>query len=206
MSTSFPYPNLELASSFPLLFIFSLSIASTLAFAFFLYISIAQPFTPRSEMKKHLSDKLLSLCRDPTKSVSHLLSQDPSLAPAEAAKKIFGGSHPEVVDAPAPHERELCSQEELEKAKSCGRWGTEIGGREPSELFLRVFRDALLTLEGEPLEGVCSPCLMGSCGVLPLTVVGSVWDVCRHMVRLMFFFRKLRNMENILLHWDDSSF
>ena len=134
-------------------------------------------------MKKELSEKLIALCHDSTKSVSHLLAQDPSLAPSEAAKKLFGASRPEVIDASAPHEREPSSQEELEKAKSCGNWGTNIGGREPSELFLRIFHDALMTLEGEPLEGVCSPSLMGSCGVVPLTIVGSVWDMCRHMVR-----------------------
>ncbi|KAL9087131.1 MAG: hypothetical protein Q9165_006782 [Trypethelium subeluteriae] len=133
----------------------------------------------------HLSDHLVSLCRDPTKSVSHALSQNPSLAPAEAAKQVFGATHPEVVDAPAPHERKPASAEELEKAKSCGDWGLEHGGREPSELFLRIYRDALLTLEGEKLEGVCSPCLMGRSGVVPLTVVGSVWDICRHMSNLI---------------------
>lgn len=138
-------------------------------------------------MKKHLSDKLISLCHDPTKSVSYLLSQDPSLAPSEAVVKLFGASHPEVIDALAPHEREPCSQEELEKTKSCGNWRTDIGGREPSELFLRVFHDALLTLEEDALEGVCSPCLMGGCGVIPLTIVGSVWDVCRHMVGFLYF-------------------
>ncbi|KAI9690844.1 MAG: hypothetical protein M1822_008463 [Bathelium mastoideum] len=183
----FPISISSHISSAPLLPLLYTTIAVVfLALAVYLRNSTSHQFAQSSKMKKHhLTDQLIALCHDPTKSVSHLLSENPSLAPAEAAKKLFGGSHPEVIDAPAPHERQPATQEELEKAKSCGNWGLDIGGREPSELFLRAFRDALLTLEGDKLEGVCSPCLMGSCGVVPLTVVGSVWDICRHMSNLI---------------------
>ncbi|KAI9712823.1 MAG: hypothetical protein M1820_001445 [Bogoriella megaspora] len=160
------------------------------------------------KMTKHhtLSEHLVSLCHDRTKTVSHILSQDPSLPPSKASAKLFGAgagaNRPSLIDTPLPHEQPPASAEELEIAKSCGDWGREIGGQEPSELFLRVFRDALLSLEGDPLEGVCSPSLMGSCGVLPLTVVGSVWDICRHMSNLIA--RAEREVFLATNYWIDS--
>ena len=83
---------------------------------------------------------------------------------------------------------------ELRRAKECGDWGDA----EPSRLFLKVFalsktiynetdkhrqiyHDALATLQKNPLGGVVSPPLMGSNGVVPLTIVAPLPDLCRHM-------------------------
>jgi hypothetical protein len=51
---------------------------------------------------------------------------------------------------------------------------------------LRMFHDGLLALEHDPLAGVVSPSLMGSTGTMPLTVIGVVWDMARHMVGSIF--------------------
>ena len=50
---------------------------------------------------------------------------------------------------------------------------------------MRCYHDALLALEHNPLNGCVSPNLMGSNGVIPLTVVGSIVDVNRHMSNLI---------------------
>ena len=75
--------------------------------------------------------------------------------------------------------------EELEQIKSCGKWGTA----QPSELFLNVstqsviqlktqmYAQTLVTLEENPLNGMVSPSLMGSCGVVPLSIVSVIPDI-----------------------------
>ncbi|KAJ5994832.1 hypothetical protein N7481_001809 [Penicillium waksmanii] len=65
----------------------------------------------------------------------------------------------------------------LEKARACGKWGTA----EPSELFLQVYHDALSAVENKPETGVVSPPLFGSTGVVPLTIVSPLPDLCRHL-------------------------
>jgi hypothetical protein len=44
-----------------------------------------------------------------------------------------------------------------------------------------MYHDVLVTLEKNPLVGVCSPSLIGSTGVCPLTIMAPVPDICRHM-------------------------
>ncbi|KAL4798605.1 hypothetical protein BDV19DRAFT_356564 [Aspergillus venezuelensis] len=66
---------------------------------------------------------------------------------------------------------------ELRRAKECGDWGDA----EPSRLFLKIYHDATATLQKNPLGGVVSPPLMGSNGVVPLTIVAPLPDLCRHM-------------------------
>jgi phosphatidylserine/phosphatidylglycerophosphate/cardiolipin synthase-like enzyme len=45
----------------------------------------------------------------------------------------------------------------------------------------KIFHNVLGTLEHDPLNGVVSPPLMGSCGVVPLTIISPLPDICRHM-------------------------
>lgn len=46
---------------------------------------------------------------------------------------------------------------------------------------LQIYHDVLYTLEGDPLVGVTSPPLMGSSGVMPLTIIAPLPDIIRHM-------------------------
>lgn len=130
--------------------------------------------------KHHITDKLLQQCTS-SESVSSLLAQDPTLAPHQAASKLY---HPEgftLLDTAPPHDRTVITAEELEKAYQCGNWGPT----RPSELFLQMFHESLLPLQHDPLMGVCSPSKVGSCGVVPLTVISSLPDICRHMSNLI---------------------
>jgi hypothetical protein len=150
-------------------------------------------------MPTRISDKVYKWCTA-TPSVSDSLAVDPSLPPGQAAKKLFshdGNSVGEAAttkqnqqqiqtdgsSAPSPSSGSALpvsdpNANDLERAFQCGRFGET----RPSDLFLNMFHDALLTLEHDPLNGVVSPCLMGSTGVIPLSGIGVVWDICRHMV------------------------
>ncbi|KAK7716537.1 hypothetical protein SLS57_006565 [Botryosphaeria dothidea] len=46
-----------------------------------------------------------------------------------------------------------------------------------------IWNDALCTLDHDPLAGVVSPPLMGSSGIVPLSIISSLPDICRHMRR-----------------------
>jgi hypothetical protein len=99
-------------------------------------------FTIAISMANRLSDRLVRLCTS-NESVSSLLAQNPTLSPNEAWKKLYGdkalkAAEEELHQAVDGHEHarsEPATQEELEKAARCGKWGPT----QPSELFLRVF-------------------------------------------------------------------
>ncbi len=44
-----------------------------------------------------------------------------------------------------------------------------------------MYHDVLLTIEHDPMVGMTSPPLLGSCGVVPLTIIAPLPDICRHM-------------------------
>lgn len=82
-----------------------------------------------------ISDKVYALCTS-SESVSDLLAKDPTLAPEDAWKKLFGdnwaGEKESVSTAKA--NRDEITSEDLKRARECGKWGPT----EPSDLFLRV--------------------------------------------------------------------
>lgn len=143
------------------------------------YLWHAQPFYRRWPMATKITDRVYDHCHS-EKTVSGELAKEPSLAPQKAAHRLYGAHPPSITDAQPPEHREPASAEDLQRAFECGNWGET----RPSELFLRVYHDALKTLEHDPLVGAVSPPLMGSNGVIPLTVIGSIHDVIRHMVSI----------------------
>lgn len=123
-----------------------------------------------------ISQHIYELCTDPTKSVSAKLATDPDLAPGDVAKSLFVENLTEAAEEKLehvrPHEKadkksREYSPEDLQRAFECGQWGKT----RPSELFLKCYYDVLVALEKDVLAGVCSPCLMGSSGVIPMTIV-----------------------------------
>ncbi|KAF2140413.1 uncharacterized protein K452DRAFT_360026 [Aplosporella prunicola CBS 121167] len=155
-------------------------VAASLAFAIDHFYR-RQPWIPRTRiMATSISDKVFALCHEKD-TVSSLLAEDPSLKPADAARQLYGRHGFSIYEGKLPAERRRATDEELERARRCGRFGDT----KPSELFLRVWHDALCTLENDPLAGVVSPPLMGSTGVIPLTVISSLPDICRHMANLI---------------------
>jgi hypothetical protein len=45
----------------------------------------------------------------------------------------------------------------------------------------QIYHDVLCTLDRNPMLGMCSPSLLGSSGVCPLTIISTIPDICRHM-------------------------
>ncbi|KAE9971731.1 hypothetical protein BLS_004335 [Venturia inaequalis] len=132
-------------------------------------------------MPTTISDKVYAWCTSKD-SVSNELAKDRSLSPGDAVKKLYGeGDGIHLSEKKALPHREPATQEELERAFQCGNFGPT----RPSELFLRIFHDALLPLEHDPMMGCVSPSLMGSYGAIPLTIIAPLPDICRHMSNLI---------------------
>ncbi|CAJ2512434.1 Uu.00g054490.m01.CDS01 [Anthostomella pinea] len=127
-----------------------------------------------------ITDRLYRWCTAPD-SVSALLAADPSLAPGEAFAKIYGHHARKTSVDIRDIGKGAVAQDELQRAEHCGKWGSH----KPDDLFLRVYHDALCTLEHNPAHGMASPSLMGSSGTMPLTIISVIPDIVRHMSNLI---------------------
>jgi hypothetical protein len=166
------------------------------------YISHYQPYIERVPMASTISDKVFNWCTT-TPSIIDVLGKDPSKGAGTVAKQLFGkgavtiGEKERESSSNVDHTSQTSShpsgsekakallndptEEDLNRALQCGKFGDT----RPTELFLRMWHDSLVTLEHDPMGGVVSPSLMGSTGTIPLTIVGVVWDICRHMSNLI---------------------
>lgn len=71
-------------------------------------------------------------------------------------------------------EREI-TDEDLDIAANYGQFPFR-----PSDLFLKLFHNVLCTLRRDPLSGVVSPCLIGTSGTIPLTIISTIPDIMQH--------------------------
>jgi len=118
---------------------------------------------------------------------------------SRVAKKLFknhGARFKQNTDASAsPAENE---KDELDIVMRCGSFP-----HRPSNLFLQIYRDALHTLNADPLAGLVSPSLLGSSGVIPLSIVSVIPDIMRHYAELI-----VRAEAEIILatnYWESSA-
>ncbi|KAI0459337.1 phospholipase D/nuclease [Xylaria acuta] len=120
---------------------------------------------------------------DPENSVSSLITANPNLTPGEAWQKLLHGDNLSTTGLGYNRSAgtEPTADEELRRTRSCGKWGP----REPSDLFIKLYHDALCTLEDDPGRGVVSPCLMGNSGMMPLTIISVLPDIVRYMSNLI---------------------
>ncbi|KAK4152999.1 hypothetical protein C8A00DRAFT_44007 [Chaetomidium leptoderma] len=145
-------------------------------------------------MTTHISDHITRLCTS-SESVSSLIADDPCLAPGDAWEKLYGA---DARKAAAKGESESVTQDELERAAACGKWGPT----RPSELFLRIYHDALCTLDQDPRRAMVSPSLMGSYGTVPLTIISVLPDIVRHMSNVIV--RAEREIYLATNYWQNS--
>ena len=125
-------------------------------------------------------EQVLKLCQETT-TVSAAFAKDPKEAPSNIVDRLYK-KHQATDDlVEVGLDRPLATVEELEQARQCGKWGPQ----QPSEFFLRVFKDALQCLRIDPTVGMVSPPLMGSHGTVPLTVIAPLADIVRHMSNLI---------------------
>lgn len=124
-----------------------------------------------------LTHKIYNLCQSKD-TVSSELASNPSFAPGHAVTKLYGSDDK---TCQVDHSREPVSQEDLQRAFECGKWGNT----RPSKQFLHIYHDILCVLNDDNLAGVCSPPLMGSSGVVPLSIISTISDNVRHMSNLI---------------------
>lgn len=127
-----------------------------------------------------VSDRVSRLCQE-TPTVSSEFAKNPSEAPEDIAKRLYGNTKSATKHEFPGVDRPSASAADLERALECGKWGPS----QPSELFLRVWNDVLSSLDADALGGVVSPPLMGSYGTIPLTVIAPLADIVRHMSNLI---------------------
>lgn len=136
--------------------------------------------SPTVPMATRISDKIFQFCTE-SKSVSSEYAKDTAKTPGHYAERLYGKELPAVTEHQPPHLRQPPTKEDIARARQCGSWGDS----EPSELFLQCFHDALCSLEHDPLAGMVSPSLMGNNGILPVTIIAPLPDICRHMSNLI---------------------
>ncbi|CCA76137.1 hypothetical protein PIIN_10137 [Serendipita indica DSM 11827] len=109
------------------------------------------------------------------------MAKEPSLGPGDIYQRLYEEhDQSQIVDKESPNVKEI-TEEDLERAAQCGRWGPT----KPSTTFLRIYHDVLCTLDVNVAQAVVSPPLLGTCGVMPLTILSIVPDIMRHMSNLI---------------------
>ncbi|CAF3002949.1 unnamed protein product [Rotaria sp. Silwood2] len=129
------------------------------------------------ELLKHDHD-FPSIDNISRETVTSLLACEPPVvqSPQEAAEKLFSQPlhhlRPQINYEILQHE---ITQEELDTAAKYGRFIER-----PSDLFLKLFHNVLCTLRRDPLAGRVSPSLIGTTGVIPLTIISTIPDIMQH--------------------------
>lgn len=67
------------------------------------------------------------------------------------------------------------TEEDLDAAAQYGKFNER-----PSDLFLKLFHNVLCTIRRDPLSGRVSPSLIGTTGVIPLTIISTIPDILQH--------------------------
>lgn len=125
------------------------------------------------------SERIRTLCHE-IETVSSALANDPTLSPGDIVERLYG--HLSKSLSHTPNERPALTSEAADVAFACGRWSP---GTRPSQLFLQAFADSLNCLDADPMSGVVSPPLMGSHGLIPLTIIAPLVDIIRHCANLI---------------------
>ena len=127
-----------------------------------------------------VSDHAVKLCQE-TSTVSSELAKNPSEAPIDIIKRLYGHHKPTTSHDASGVDRPVATPVDLERVLQCGKWGPQ----QPSEFFLRIVHDVLHTLDADPIGGMVSPPLLGSHGSMPLSVIAPLADIFRHMSNLI---------------------
>ena len=127
-----------------------------------------------------LPDRVIKLCQE-TATVSSEYAKNPTEAPLDIARRLYGNCKPASKNDFPGVERQPPTHADLEQARQCGQWGPS----QPSEFFLQIYHAALTSLDVDTLGGMVSPPLMGGYGTIPLTVIAPLADIVRHMANLI---------------------
>jgi phosphatidylserine/phosphatidylglycerophosphate/cardiolipin synthase-like enzyme len=141
-----------------------------------------QPWITHCKMATKIPQHIYELCAS-TNSITSEYASDTSVTPGHICNSMFHvhKNRYQIAQRNPSEKYQTATAEDLELAMQCGKWGPT----KPSELFLRIYHDAVLALETDPLMGCVSPSLMGSYGVIPLSIIAPLPDICRHMSNLI---------------------
>ncbi|KAL8714381.1 MAG: hypothetical protein Q9220_001714 [cf. Caloplaca sp. 1 TL-2023] len=122
-----------------------------------------------------ISQKIFDLCQS-SETVSRKIAEDPKQSPGHVFKDLYH-KHSVAHAGASSNEGRNPQEYDLERAYQCGQWGQS----RPSDLFLKTYHDVLCCLDADPMAGMTSLPLLGSSGTVPLTIIGPLPDICRHM-------------------------
>ncbi|KAI0317533.1 hypothetical protein OF83DRAFT_1171920 [Amylostereum chailletii] len=127
------------------------------------------------------SERVVALCNSPDSVTTTLAAGELSKPVSAVVKQLFKSkTHSREGSQEAQVQAINDETDELSKAERCGKFPYK-----PSRLFLQIYNDVLSPLERDPLAGVVSPSLLGSSGVVPLSVVSVIPDIMRHYAELI---------------------
>ncbi|KAI1962863.1 hypothetical protein LOZ58_002487 [Ophidiomyces ophidiicola] len=122
-----------------------------------------------------ISERVVQLCQEGT-TVSSEMAKDQNTIPHDTIVRLLSEKSRNLREYPNSRTQHHF-EKDLNTALECGKWGSQ----RPSDLFLKIYHDALCPLMQDPMSGLVSPPLMGSSGVVPLTIIGTLPDICRHL-------------------------
>ncbi|KAL5511953.1 hypothetical protein ACEPAH_5172 [Sanghuangporus vaninii] len=108
------------------------------------------------------------LAKDPNRSVDQVVK---SMRQEWRARRKEGGRTKPVFSG---------EKDRLDRAAECGKFPYR-----PSELFLKVYADVLDCISRKPFSNLASPSVIGSSGVVPLSIVSVIPDIMRHYAELI---------------------
>ncbi|KAG2101086.1 uncharacterized protein F5147DRAFT_709739 [Suillus discolor] len=139
-----------------------------------------------------VSDKAYSLTHS-QKTLTAALAASPASSPGDLVKTLYAEHHKKPVSSAGYLETFMGvlqhgndnetqrippgepTQTDLDRAAECGDFGSR-----PSDLFLKIYCDVLTTLDTNPWAGVVSPPLLGSRGVVNLSIISVIPDIIQH--------------------------
>ncbi|GJJ09337.1 hypothetical protein Clacol_003559 [Clathrus columnatus] len=114
------------------------------------------------------------------RTLTHEVADNPKERIGKLAEKMFADIQLDSKKERVYRSRQDYSEEDLEQAFQCGKFPYR-----PSDLFLMIYCDVLECLHQDPWIGLVSPSLLGSSGVIPLTIVSVIPDIMRHYRNLI---------------------
>ncbi|KAG1818492.1 uncharacterized protein BJ212DRAFT_1345885 [Suillus subaureus] len=139
-----------------------------------------------------VSNKVYSLTHS-QKTLTAAFAASPTSSPGYLAKTLYAEHHKKPISSggyletfmgvlqhgSASETQRIPSgeptQADLDRAAECGNFGSR-----PSDLFLKIYCDVLATLDTNPWAGVVSPPLLGSRGVVNLSIISVIPDIIQH--------------------------
>ncbi|KAL5533428.1 hypothetical protein ACEPAF_5204 [Sanghuangporus sanghuang] len=119
------------------------------------------------------------LCRN-APSIAEELAKDPSRSVDQVVKSMRREWRARRKESGRTKPVFSGEKDRLDRAAECGKFPYR-----PSELFLKVYADVLDSISRNPFSNLASPSVIGSSGVVPLSIVSVIPDIMRHYADLI---------------------